>query len=1369
MLSTPVDDPCIIDPLHRGAHLLLERKHYLIESVDTQTKSFSAYSIDQEKKIKLYEGLTLKEVKMTKAEGDKLATKILVCTLHCGPAEKIEEALKRAKDELDKEKRRKWGSSDCFVTAMLCGTQHSVSEHYLVAHNVAPTGCTLITPKVTVEEGDHLVIKHVSNDWLSAIVLEYLDNTRVKIKPPLDGCEMIDLTTHPEIYRVNYSESILPAKEALKRAKSATGNEVLQKNLSDQGRFVTWAKIGREISVEISKFLKDMPTTEQRRVSYCRISSLKLNTVKPGDHLVECSPGKRRHFMLAECGDGTSVKIIVCSNTTINEESKLIDLSKEHDYELYRIEYTDELIATNERDCTLTDSVAVKKARSLLGKKMHNPWAPMLFITWAKTGAIEDFELMTPTMPISKSRIKSFDQLIPGDYLVVKPLSGWTHHYIVESVESPVMCTVIEHFYQGRVSETELTLGDPDKFPLYYRVNYEQGACLSNDYSVNQAKQYIGRTKLPGINYQNFVHFLKTEKKVKINIDDLNMLEQKPNTKKYLGTPLYIQSVSSPDLLTSGDHIVYRRYQQPFDSIYQSAIVIEILPNQEVQIATVMTDGFKIEELKFSFFDVSGLHRVVYHTCLSQTQVLAHVYSYCDKTEKYNYDEVHNNSHHFATRCKMGQEYPLTKLLTQLALTEMEQGRYAYDNYILLMLTVFNNNVGTKILKPVLTKVPVESITDVHVGDHILMNDSHYLVCDVDAELKKIKTFTTTMHKVIHEVQISEIDDKISEKKLFCIKYDPYCDIAAEGVTIERAESEIQKNSKWQRSDQFVTMMKCGTAYIIDDSCLMSHEAGVVGSTKLTPWTSLDEGDHLVIEDMEDPNLYHSVLVCSFLNLTSVVIIPSINNDSESKHRPEIIDLTPYILTGEVYRMNYRESLPPTEVTERACSQSGRNILQQNVEVKECSPFVTWAKTGREMQVDIQELIEVRQIEVSHPLEYKRIVAVNEFKVGQHIFFQWKLYKPFREHYLISECNVDARCPTKFRVICCLRMVVKEEEIDLNPNIPGNDIYEVIYQDELPPEIALKRARSLLGKIKPGPLARMWFVPWAKTGSEDGIEIDLFRNLTKPVSKSRIVCFTQLNIGDYVVEEKDRYFGAYHHYIVISIESPEKATVIESWNTDISEKVLDLSGRSASSENHPWFYRINYEDGICIPAEKSVEKAKAILHEPIKLPHLPFSPRARMSFVHYLKTGESDSIDISSLPDDRTLLPRELVKSAMDLKPGDHIERPLALAPSHAQHHMLVVEPIDDEFCKVIHYQVHPTLTELARMQKGKVAVETVNIFERDVCFRICYPERIDPEKGMIKLLQLCGDEGKKYLKDYTGKVIFALLFTYYHYNSYII
>jgi hypothetical protein len=665
VLATPIKDS--IDGLHRGAHVLLEEKHYLIDSTDTQAKTFSAYSTDQEKKIKLYEGLTLKEVQMEEAKNDQMITNFLVCTLHCRSST-IEEVLERLEGEVNKETTRKWASSDCFVTAMLCGIQHSISEQYIIDESVAPTDCTLITPKVNLKEGDHLVIKDVSNSWISVIVQEYLDDTRVKIKPSLDGYETIDLTVHPVVYRMNYSEPILPAKEALKRANSDKGKEILQNN---QNCFVTWAKTGREIPVAISELLKDIPTNKQRRVSYRKIMS--LVTIKPGDHLVECSHSKRRHFMVTECGAENSFNTISCTNGIISEKSEHIELS--NGQELYCIDYADGFLTTAESDSSsVTGSVlAVRKAKSLLDQKMYNLWAPMLFITWAKTGALEDFELTISSDPISKSVIKSFNQLIPGDYMVVKPLVGWAHHYIIVSVESSVRCTVIELFFKGQVSKTELILRDSDKFPLYYRVNYEQGACLSSEYSVNQAKQYIGRINLPGINYQSFVHFLKTEKKVKINIDDLKMLEHKP--KQYLGTPLYIQPVPSPKLLNKGDHIVYRRYQPPYDPIYQSGIVIEILSNQEVQIATVVTNGFKIEELKFNSFDVSaGLHRVVYHTCLSQTQVLAHVYSYRDKTEKYNYDEDHNNSHHFATRCKMGQEYPMTKLLTQLALTEKEQG-----------------------------------------------------------------------------------------------------------------------------------------------------------------------------------------------------------------------------------------------------------------------------------------------------------------------------------------------------------------------------------------------------------------------------------------------------------------------------------------------------------------------------------------------------------------------------------------------------------------------------------------------------------------------------------------------------------------------
>ena len=107
----------------------------------------------------------------------------------------------------------------------------------------------------------------------------------------------------------------------------------------------------------------------------------------------------------------------------------------------------------------------------------------------------------------------------------------------------------------------------------------------------------------------------------------------------------------------------------------------------------------------------------------------------------------------------------------------------------------------------------------------------------------------------------------------------------------------------------------------------------------------------------------------------------------------------------------------------------------------------------------------------------------------------------------------------------------------------------------------------------------------------------------------------------------------------------------------------------------------------------------------------------------------------------------------MELKRGDHIERPLALAPGHAQHHMLVVDPIDDEYCEVIHFKVHRNASKILKFKKGDVVCEIVNIFEHGQVSRIRYPERIDPLKGIKTLTELSGDGGKLALKQHTGMV----------------
>jgi len=42
----------------------------------------------------------------------------------------------------------------------------------------------------------------------------------------------------------------------------------------------------------------------------------------------------------------------------------------------------------------------------------------------------------------------------------------------------------------------------------------------------------------------------------------------------------------------------------------------------------------------------------------------------------------------------------------------------------------------------------------------------------------------------------------------------------------------------------------------------------------------------------------------------------------------------------------------------------------------------------------------------------------------------------------------------------------------------------------------------------------MWFVRWAKTGSDEGLEVDLLDDHSLPISKS----FVQLNVGNAIVD-----------------------------------------------------------------------------------------------------------------------------------------------------------------------------------------------------------------------------------------------------------
>ena len=68
----------------------------------------------------------------------------------------------------------------------------------------------MLTPDLEIKEGDRLIIRDYCNPLSSYSVLVYNcpHHTSVKVKPQVDGNDVIDLTLYPEVYRVDYSDEL---------------------------------------------------------------------------------------------------------------------------------------------------------------------------------------------------------------------------------------------------------------------------------------------------------------------------------------------------------------------------------------------------------------------------------------------------------------------------------------------------------------------------------------------------------------------------------------------------------------------------------------------------------------------------------------------------------------------------------------------------------------------------------------------------------------------------------------------------------------------------------------------------------------------------------------------------------------------------------------------------------------------------------------------------------------------------------------------------------------------------------------------------------------------------------------------------------
>ena len=608
-----------------------------------------------------------------------------------------------------------------------------------------------------------------------------------------------------------------------------------------------------------------------------------------------------------------------------------------------------------------------------------------------------------------------------------------------------------------------------------------------------------------------------------------------------------------------------------------------------------------------------------------------------------------------------------------------------------------------------LTKVPIKDLNKVGEGDHIMMGTQHFLVASTDTEQNTYTGYTCRKGVVVKE------DHKLDAQHTFRIDYSESCS-STEAITNALKEVEQGEWSESDKldSDEFVTKMKTGKKYSLNEQCLFMEE-NEFSHTKIHAGIAIDEGDHLMV--MKNGK-YRSVLVLKYIAQETFMVTPDLNSETLERYGTLVIDKN-----TEVYRINYKQSLPVDDVLQRAMSNKGLEIL------KECgtefSKFVSWAKIGKKVVLDdfLQFKSQIAQV---CPFQREKILSVDKVQVGDHLIQSYgipKVYHTHWWHFMITEKNPSnseknpsntSSDSTKFKTIYCYRGHISETEETLDPS--KDDIYRILYPESLPVETAVERARSKLDKYHLSPLGRMWFIRWAKTGSEDGIEVDFLLNNAMPASKSRICTFAQLNQGDYLVEEENKV-TPWHHFLVTEVNSHSSCSAIETWNRKIAERKLTFNKSSK-------YYRLNYNDGACISPDQ--DNARELLGKRIIKPG--DYKYKRQKLVNYLKTGNAMKIKIDSLQDDRILLRRERVKSALDLQPGDHIERPFTL---DAYHHMMVTKkPTHDRKCTVIHFRSKDRLMKSTSI--AYISEEEVDIFKKgDNVFRIKYPERYVQEWGI--------------------------------------
>ena len=593
--------------------------------------------------------------------------------------------------------------------------------------------------------------------------------------------------------------------------------------------------------------------------------------------------------------------------------------------------------------------------------------------------------------------------------------------------------------------------------------------------------------------------------------------------------------------------------------------------------------------------------------------------------------------------------------------------------------------------------------TTVNPGDHVISSDTrtHYIAESVHAgKVFDGYTYDKSNHRVIKRTNLTWQDIV------------PY--------NVLRNPKDVLNDARmayglWKGDDEFATFLKTGNTISFSSSSLLDLDCIDEGfydkaekackkclltHTRVTPDICVEEGDHLILKKGSEQDRH--VIVCNADDNQSLIVTPSIHELCEK------IMVADY----EIYRINYKYSIPGQSVVKRAICEQGRRYFcdLSNPEVQ-CK-LVTWAKIGKPRY--LPELPPNQVIVEKCPYRYERVVSIGDINVGDHLFEPTPTYW---FHYLVTKKDY-----TQFSIIYQLRTAVKEETYNID--VINKQVYKVIYPECFPAEKAIQRARSKFSSRSYDPEGRMKFVRRAKTGSDDGVFVDVLLNYNLPTSKSEINSFTQLNPGDYITYKEGTYW---HHCLVHSITSPENCCIYEQWKWIPSVAEVELRWHKEVK-----YYRLNYNQRACLKVEQSLALAADCVKSNKRL--------GRQTFVQYAKTLDDTKIKVDPLMDDRIFLHRERVMSVSDLQIGDHIEMPASLVGmfvSGAQHHMFVSKK-DGATCSVIHRNNKGLFDHFSTKEEDVMAIKgLLESFEEGKVFRIIYLEHIPTEIGLRKLQEV--------------------------------